>query len=130
MFERKQRQEDDRDPFQVERQTNARSALRVLLALYLAYVIYKLIRGYFAGDLGMPMPVYYAALVIFVAAEIAILAFTVRRWKENREKIDRAWARQAAEAPDPETEIRPAEEPDAPAVPEDPEGPDGTEDAP
>ena len=130
MFERNQRQEDDRDPFQVERQTNARSALRVLLALYLAYVIYKLIRGYFAGDLGMPMPVYYAALVIFVAAEIAILAFTVRRWKENREKIDRAWARQAAEAPDPETEIRPAEEPDAPAVPEDPESSDGTEDAP
>ena len=130
MFERNQRQEDDRDPFQVERQTNARSALRVLLALYLAYVIYKLIRGYFAGDLGMPMPVYYAALVIFVAAEIAILAFTVRRWKENREKIDRAWARQAAEEPDPETEIRPAEEPDAPAVPEDPESSDGTEDAP
>ena len=118
MWEKKQKQEDDRDPFQVERQTNARSALRVLLALYLAYVIYKLIRGYFAGDLGMPMPVYYAALVIFVAAEIAILAFTVRRWKENREKIDRAWARQAAE------------EPDAPAVPEDPEGPDGSEDAP
>ena len=131
MFERKQGKEDDRDPFQVERQTNARSALRVLLALYLAYVIYKLIRGYFAGDLGMPMPVYYAALVVFIAAEIAILAFTLRRWRENREKIDRAWARQAAEAPDPETGIEQAAElgdSAAPVIPAEPE--DGSEDAP
>ena len=102
MFENKQRQDDDRSPFQVERQSNARAALRVLLALYLAYVIYKLVRGYFAGDLGMPLPVYYAALVVFVAAEIAILAFTLRRWKQSREKIDRAWERQAAQAPGPE----------------------------
>ena len=115
MFERNQR--DDRDPFQVERQTNARSALRVLLALYLAYVIYKLIRGYFAGGLGMPMPLYYAALVVFIAAEIAILAFTVRRWKQNREKIDRAWERQAADAPD--RVIDPAEGPDGQDGPED-----------
>lgn len=121
MFERNRRQEDDRDPFQVERQTNARSALRVLLALYLAYVIYKLIRGYFAGDLGMPMPLYYAALVVFVAAEIAILAFTLRRWKENREKIDRAWARQAAEPAASEMVIEPADAPDGQRGPEDPE---------
>ena len=99
MFEKKQRP-DDRDPFQMERQTNARAALRVLLALYLAYVIYKLIRGYFAGDLGMSMPLYYAALVVFVAAEIAILAFTVRRWKQGQKKIDQAWADRAEESED------------------------------
>lgn len=114
MFENKRRQ-DDRDPFQMERQTNARSALRVLLALYLAYVIYKLVRGYFDGDLGMSMPLYYLALVVFVAAEIAIIAFTVKRWKENREKISQAWERAAAEAPapeDPEASGDRAEEPE------------------
>lgn len=112
MFEKKPRQEDDRDPFQVERQTNARAALRVLLALYLAYVIVKLVRGYFAGDLGMPMGVYYTALVIFVAAEFAIVAFTVRRWLQSREKIDRAWERQAAAAAREESAAEP--DPDAP----------------
>ena len=117
MFERNQR--DDRDPFQVERQTNARSALRVLLALYLAYVIYKLIRGYFAGDLGMPMPLYYAALVIFIAAEIAIAAFSLRRWRENREKIDRAWERQAAETSASAPEAGGPEEPEQSADPAD-----------
>lgn len=114
MWEKKQKQEDDRDPFQVERQTNARAALRVLLALYLAYVIYKLIRGYFAGDLGIPMPLYYLVLVIFVAAEIAILAFTLRRWKQSRETIDRAWERQAAKPPEAGAGISPPETPDDP----------------
>ncbi len=99
MSDKKQRQ-DDRDPFQMERQTNARAALRVLLALYLAYVIYKLIRGYFAGDLGMSMPLYFTALVIFVAAEIAILAFTVRRWRQGQKRIDRAWADREEEPED------------------------------
>ena len=106
LFGKKPGQEDDRDPFQMERQTNARAALRVLLALYLAYIIYKLIRGYFAGDLGMPLPVYYAALVVFVAAEILILAFTVRRWKQGQKKIDRAWEDRAEPEP-----LRPADDP-------------------
>ena len=109
MFEKKQRP-DDRDPFQMERQTNARAALRVLLALYLAYVIYKLIRGYFAGDLGMSMPLYYAALVVFVAAEIAILAFTVRRGKQGQKKIDQAWA-DRAEEPESPSGTEPEDEP-------------------
>ena len=102
---------EDRDPFQMERQSNARAALRVLLALYLAYIIYKLVRGYFAGDLGMSMPLYYTALVIFVAAEIAILAFTVRRWRQSREKIDRAWEDRAAEVPAEEDPGDPEDEP-------------------
>ena len=114
MFEKKPRQQDDRDPFQMERQSNARAALRVLLALYLAYVIYKLVRGYFAGDLGMPIPVYYAVLVIFVAAELAILAFTLKRWRESRERIDRAWERRAAEDPDGEAPPEAAEREDEP----------------
>ena len=102
---------EDRDPFQMERQSNARAALRVLLALYLAYVIYQLIKGYFAGDLGMPMPAFYAALIFFIAAEIAILAFTVRRWRQSREKIARAWEDRAAEAP---AEEDPGDPEDAP----------------
>ena len=36
MWEKKQKQEDDRDPFQVERQTNARAALRVITAMPMA----------------------------------------------------------------------------------------------
>ena len=99
MFEKKPKQ-DDRTPFQMEKQVNARAALRVLLALYLAYVIYQLIKGYFAGDLGMSMPLFYTALVIFIAAEIAILAFALRRWKQGRERVDKAWEDQA-EKPGP-----------------------------
>ena len=102
---------EDRDPFQMERQSNARAALRVLLALYLAYIIYKLVRGYFAGDLGMSMPLYYTALVVFVAAEIAILAFTVRRWRQSRERIDRAWEDRAAEVPAEDAPGDPEDEP-------------------
>ena len=78
-------------PFQMEKNVNARAALRVLLAVYLAYVIWQLIKGYLAGDLGMPMPAFYAALVFFIAAEIAILAFALRRWKQGRERVEQAW---------------------------------------
>ena len=70
MAEKKPRQ-DDRTPLQMEKNVNARAALRVLLALYLAYVIWQLIKGYLAGDLGMPMPAFYAALVFFIAAVIS-----------------------------------------------------------
>ena len=97
MFEKKPKQ-DDRTPFQMEKQVNARAALRVLLALYLAYVIYQLIKGYFAGDLGMSMPLFYTALVIFIAAEIAILAFALRRWKQGRERVEKAWEDQAEQS--------------------------------
>ena len=103
MAEKKPRQ-DDRTPLQMEKNVNARAALRVLLALYLAYVIYQLIKGYFAGDLGMPMPAFYAALVFFIAAEIAILAFALRRWKQGREKVEQAWQEQPPEEPAEDTE--------------------------
>ena len=96
MFDKKPRQ-DDRTPFQMEKNNNARAALRVLLALYLAYVIWQLIKGYLAGDLGMPMPAFYAALVFFIAAEIAILAFALRRWKQGRERVEQAWQEQPPE---------------------------------
>ena len=88
----------------MEKNVNARAALRVLLALYLAYVICQLIKGYFAGDLGMPMPAFYAALVFFIAAEIAILAFALRRWKQGREKVEQAWQEQSPEEPAEDTE--------------------------
>ncbi len=103
MAEKKPRQ-DDRTPLQMEKNVNARAALRVLLALYLAYVICQLIKGYFAGDLGMPMPAFYAALVFFIAAEIAILAFALRRWKQGREKVEQAWQEQSPEEPAEDTE--------------------------
>ena len=103
MAEKKPRQ-DDRTPLQMEKNVNARAALRVLLALYLAYVICQLIKGYFAGDLGMPMPAFYAALVFFIAAEIAILAFALRRWKQGREKVEQAWQEQPPEEPAEDTE--------------------------
>ena len=96
MFDKKPRQ-DDRTPLQMEKNVNARAALRVLLALYLAYVIWQLIKGYLAGDLGMPLPAFYAALVFFIAAEIAIVAFAFRRWKQGREKVEQAWQDQPPE---------------------------------
>ena len=43
MAEKKPKQ-DDRTPFQMEKNNSARAALRVLLALYLAYVIYQPIK--------------------------------------------------------------------------------------
>ena len=98
MAEKKPRQ-DDRTPLQMEKNVNARAALRVLLALYLAYVICQLIKGYFAGDLGMPMPAFYAALVFFIAAEIAILAFALRRWKQGRARVEQAWQDRPPEEP-------------------------------
>ena len=106
MAEKKPKQ-DDRTPFQMEKNVNARAALRVLLAVYLAYVIWQLIKGYLAGDLGMPMPAFYAALIFFIAAEIAIVAFALRRWKQGREKVEQAWQdrppEEAADSPeDPE----------------------------
>ena len=109
MFDKKPRQ-DDRTPFQMEKNNNARAALRVLLALYLAYVIYQLIKGYLAGDLGMPMPAFYAALVFFIAAEIAILAFALRRWKQGRERVEQAWQGRPPEEP-AESPEGPEEEP-------------------
>ena len=103
MFDKKPRQ-DDRTPFQMEKNNNARAALRVLLALYLAYVIWQLIKGYLAGDLGMPLPAFYAALVFFIAAEIAILAFALRRWKQGRERVEQAWQEQPPEEPADDSE--------------------------
>ncbi len=96
LFQRKPGR-DDRTPFQMEKQNNARAALRVLLAIYLAYVIYQLIKGYFAGDLGMSMPLFYGALVFFIAAEIAILAFALRRWRQGRQRVEKAWEDRAPE---------------------------------
>ena len=96
MAEKKPKQ-DDRTPLQMEKNVNARAALRVLLAVYLAYVIWQLIKGYLAGDLGMPMPAFYAALVFFIAAEIAIVAFALRRWKQGRAKVEQAWQDQPPE---------------------------------
>ena len=103
MAEKKPKQ-DDRTPFQMEKNNNARAALRVLLALYLAYVIWQLIKGYLAGDLGMPLPAFYAALVFFIAAEIAILAFALRRWKQGRERVEQAWQEQPPEEPADDSE--------------------------
>ena len=103
MFDKKPRQ-DDRTPLQMEKNVNARAALRVLLAVYLAYVIWQLIKGYLAGDLGMPMPAFYAALIFFIAAEIAILAFALRRWKQGRERVEQAWQEQPPEEPADDSE--------------------------
>ena len=50
------------------------------------------------------MPAFYAALIFFIAAEIAILAFALRRWKQGREKVEQAWQEQPPEEPAEDTE--------------------------
>ena len=86
---------DEQNPFQMEKQNNARAALRVLLALYLAYIIYKLIQGYVTGSMDLSFPLFCAAVLLFVAAEAGILLFAVKRWKRGRARIDQVWDTQS-----------------------------------
>ena len=113
MEENRQGQEG-RDPFQMERQNNARAAMRVLLALYLAYVIYQLIKGYASGESGMSPPLFAGAILLFSVAEVAILAFSVKRWKRGKERVDQVWEERESEAPAPEEAAIAAEEPEDP----------------
>ena len=103
MSDKRQRPEDQ-DPFQAERRINARAALRVLLALYLAYVIYQLVKAYQAGDSGMSLPVFAAAVLFFSAAEVVIFVFALKRWKRGRDQVEQAWAAQEAQSSGPEAE--------------------------
>ncbi len=99
----KQPEKDTRTPFQMERQNNARAALRLLLSLYLAYVIYQLIKGYVTGDSGMSLPLFAAAILFFTAAEAAILVFSLKRWNQGRKRVDQAWEDQADAPGDPDS---------------------------
>ena len=111
MGEKRQGQEG-RDPFQMERQNNARAAMRVLLALYLAYVIYQLIKGYASGESGMSPPLFAGAILLFSVAEVAILAFSVKRWKRGKERVDQVWEERESAAP--QSQAASAEEPEDP----------------
>ena len=50
------------------------------------------------------MPAFYAALIFCIAAEIAILAFALRRWKQGRERVEQAWQEQPPEEPADDSE--------------------------
>ena len=61
---------EEETPFQLERQNNVRAAIRLLVGFYIAYIIYKLVRGYAAGEAGMSLPAVCAVVVLFLAAEV------------------------------------------------------------
>lgn len=59
--------------------------IRVLVVIYLAYIIYKLITGYLSGASTMSLPVLVLFVLFFAAAILVILAVSLRQWKRERQ---------------------------------------------
>ena len=78
------------------------AATRTLVALYIAWLGVKLIRGVVAGDTTMPPALGWIGGIVFIAAALAFGVYIWKRWRQDREA--------ARLSPDPETENRAEQE--------------------
>ena len=87
------------EPARREQQNNSRVTLRILLALYLAYLIYQMVKGYrLEGD-----PILGIAALFFAVVEVVIVVGSLRRWLREQQRINELWAN-TAEEPDEDSD--------------------------
>lgn len=100
MSKRSREPEEKRgNPAQQEQKNNSRVTLRILLALYLAYLIYQLGQGYFREQ----DPLLGIAALFFAAVEVAIVVDSLRRWVREQQHINELWADLSEDAMDQES---------------------------
>lgn len=87
------------DPARQEQKNNSRVTLRLLLALYLGYLIVQMVKGYRQeGDLFLAV-----AALFFTVVEAVIVIGSLRRWMREQQRINGVWADMAqTENPDEE----------------------------
>ncbi len=96
----KQTNQSGRTETAVQRQqrNQLRMGIRVLLILYLCYLIYALIQGYRRGEPGMTGGMVALFCVIFAAAIVGIAIWSLRQWKRGKAAVARMEAEERASA--------------------------------
>ena len=74
-------EEKRKEPARREQRNNSRVTLRILLAVYLAYLIFQMVEGYrLEGD-----PILGIAALFFTVAEVVIVVGSLRRWMREHQ---------------------------------------------
>ena len=80
---------NDKERFEYDVQRRARAGtsatLRALVAGYLLYLAWQIVKGVRAGETSMSPAVAYAAAAFFVIAALAFVVYLVRRWRKEVE---------------------------------------------
>jgi len=83
-------------------QDSIRTVVRILLALYLTYIIYTLIKGYRSGENDMSFPVLAAVVAVFGIAICAVAVLTVRQLMRMMAEAEKETAGQPENEPSEE----------------------------
>ena len=79
--------EKNRVEYDVQRRARAGTSatLRALVAGYLVYLAWQIVKGVRSGETSMSPAVGYAAAVFFLLAALAFAVYLIRRWKKEVE---------------------------------------------
>ena len=71
--------------YDVQRRARAGTGatLRALVAGYLLYLAWQIVKGVRSGETNMPPALAYGAAVFFTLAAIAFVVYLIRRWREE-----------------------------------------------
>ena len=83
---------------QRQQRNQFRMGIRVLVILYLCYLIYALIQGYRRGEPGMSGGMVALFCVLFAAAIVVIAALSLWQWKRGKEAAARLEAEERIRA--------------------------------
>ena len=75
------------DTTQMEQRNQIRTGIRLLLAIYVGYIILQLIHAFVRGNSGISAPVLLCATTAMIVAEGAVILLTLRKWKEKQQRI-------------------------------------------
>lgn len=73
--------------YDVQRRARAGTSatLRALVAGYLLYLAWQIVKGVRAGETSMSPAVAYTAAAFFVIAALAFIVYLIRRWRKEVE---------------------------------------------
>ena len=80
---------NDKEHFEYDVQRRARAGtgatLRTLVAGYLLYLAWQIVKGVRAGETSMSPAVAYTAAAFFTVAALAFIVYLIRRWRKEVE---------------------------------------------
>ncbi len=80
---------NDKEHFEYDVQRRARAGtsatLRALVAGYLLYLAWQIVKGVRTGETSMSPAVAYAAAAFFAIAALAFVVYLIRRWRKEVE---------------------------------------------